>query len=147
MEEIIQAADEDGVDNCAFDNYPECIEELNNAQWQVIYNGLLSDALHVLKDPVFSNTSMAAESWMDVVADLPDTLTLVETIREFADNEKCPVLFSSIAVLESWLQLRSLMFKKDLEYANILQQNFMKSFEKQIRLLNIGMMFYLLVLD
>jgi len=111
---------------------------LNNAQWQVIYNGLLNDALYVLRDPVFSSTSMLSKSWIDVVVDLPDTLTLVETIRDFADEQRSPVLYSSISLLESWLQLRSLMFRKDLDYANILQQNFFKSYEKQIRLLRIG---------
>jgi hypothetical protein len=104
----------------------------------VIYNGLLNDTLYVLRDPVFSSTSMASESWIDVVADLPDTLTLVETIKEFADEDKSPILYSSISLLESWLQLRSLMFKKDLDYANILQQNLFKSHEKQISLLGIG---------
>jgi hypothetical protein len=69
LEQLVLDADADRVGG-AFDDYPECVEELNACQWQVIYHGLLGDALFVLSEPVFRNISLDSElsAWGGLVS-------------------------------------------------------------------------------
>lgn len=124
LEQLVIDADTDGVENCVFDDFAECIDELNNCQWQVIYNGLSSDAVAVLSEPCFTAISLAAENWVELVKDLPDNMTLVETIQDFAVEDLCPRLYRLIPLLENTLQLRSLMYQKDMELSKVLHNSF-----------------------
>jgi hypothetical protein len=117
-------ADNDGVENFVFDDFPDCVDELNNCQWQVIYHGLTSDALSVLSEPCFVSISLQSEQWGELVRELPDNMTLIETVQDFAVEDLCPQLYRLIPLLENTLQLRSLMYQRDLELSKVLHNSF-----------------------
>jgi hypothetical protein len=48
------------------------------------------------------------------VKDLAENITLVETIQEFAEIQLSPSLCALLPLLESVLQLRSLMYQQDV---------------------------------
>lgn len=127
LEQLVIDADNDGVENFVFDDFPDCVDELNNCQWQVIYHGLTSDALSVLSEPCFVGISLQAEQWVDLVRELPDNMTLVETIQDFAVEDLCPHLYRLVPLLENALQLRSLMYQKDLELSKVLHNSFFET--------------------
>ena len=122
----MKEADQDGVDHSAFYDFPDCVEELNSCQWQVIYHGLQSDVLFVLKEPMFRTITLQMEGWVDLVKDLPDNMTLVEAVQSFAEEDACPELFHLVPPLESALQLRSLMYQRDLELARRVQESYLE---------------------
>ena len=125
-------ADNDGVENFVFDEFPDCVDELNNCQWQVIYHGLTSDAISVLSEPCFTSISLQAEQWTDLVRELPDNMTLVETIQDFAVEDLCPQLYRLVPLLENTLQLRSLMYQKDMELSKVLYHSFLDTHREVI---------------
>jgi len=110
-----------------FDEYAECIEELNSCQWQVIYHGLTTDAVHVLSEACFTLITLQSEHWTQLVVDLPDNMVLVETIHDFAVEALCPRLYKLIPLLENTLQLRSLMYQRDLELSKVLHTSFLST--------------------
>lgn len=138
LEQLVIDADADGVENCVFDDFSECIDELNNCQWQVIYNGLTSDAIAVLSEPCFTTIPLAAEQWVELVKDLPDNMTLVETIQDFAVEDLCPRLYRIIPLLENTLQLRSLMYQKDMELSKVLHNSFLDTHAECIETNDLG---------
>lgn len=105
----------------------DCIDELNNCQWQVIYHGLYSDVVAAITESVFRLISFETESWLALVADLTEELAMIDDIREFADTETSPKLLEILPLLEKLIQLRSLIYAEEVEFAKQLIQDIRNS--------------------
>eukprot|EP01038_Epipyxis_sp_PR26KG_P005263 gene5263-7313_t len=139
LEKFVVEADEDGVQNRIFDEYPECIDELNSCQWQVIYHGLTADVLFVLSEPVFGVMSIADDDLVDVVADISENMILLEALKGFADSSS-PKLLILVPLFESILQLRSIAYKKDTKSSRQLMEVIMKQNAEAISIHNLELL-------
>lgn len=117
LEKIVADADQDGIENNTFEDYQDCIIELNNCQWQVIYHGFFGDVVGVISEPIFRNVTMDIDSWHLMIADINDDLDMVQGIKSFVVVETAPKLFKLLPLLEDIVNLRSLMYSRETEIA------------------------------
>lgn len=123
LEQLVVGADKDGIDHGIFDPFPSCIEELNTAQWQVLYHSFLADVLFSINDGVFGKVTLKAESWLPLVEHLKEDLQTLKDVQDFIDGAEpnaTPRLKRLVPILHSLLQLRSLVFQKDMDLAKAL---------------------------
>jgi hypothetical protein len=130
LESLLITADKEGCESGIFDLFPLSVTELNNCQWQVIYHGFFADLLFAISDVVFQKVTMSDESWFSMVATLKEDLCTVDDVTAFiseADRhsssmipdtsrttDDVPKLRRLLPLLELLLQLRSLVYAKDI---------------------------------
>lgn len=111
------------MDNNIFEDYQDCITELNNCQWQVVYHGFFSDVVGVISESIFRSVTMDSDSWHLMIADISDDLGMVAGIKSFVVAETAPRLFKLIPLLEDIVNLRSLVYSKEIDIAlTVVQQ-------------------------
>lgn len=117
LETTVQEADAEGCELFIFDDFPDCIDELSACQWQVIYHGFYQDLVTAITEPVFRLITFETESWLCLVSSLSEELEMMEEIKLFASKEACPKLLELLPLLEKLIQLRSLIYAKETDFA------------------------------
>lgn len=118
LEEAIDAASTQNIEKNLFDDYPSCYDELHHAHWQISYHTFLNDLLYSISEPIIQSISlnMDLSSWIVLVGDLPEDLTLIQEIKSFANAQNSSKLLSLLPLFESILQLRSLLYSREIPF-------------------------------
>ena len=141
LEILVSEADQDGCANGTFDPFPITIDELNTAQWQVLYHSFFADLLYSINETVFGKVDLKAESWLPLVTHLKDDMQTIEDVQAFIDDAEphaTPRLQKLLPILQSLLQLHSLVYQKDMDLAKALINEMYRLHSKAMEEFNLG---------
>ncbi|RYH31295.1 hypothetical protein EON65_02925 [archaeon] len=76
-----------------------------------------------ITEPVFRLITFETESYFILVSNLEEELAMIEDIKGFASTESSPKLLDLVPLLEKIIQLRSLVYSREIEFARALMQD------------------------
>jgi hypothetical protein len=132
VEEVVEKASQDNINNGIFDDYPSLFDELHNSHCQVTYHGFLSDLVYSISEGIIQSISFDMDSWVVLVSDLTEDLALIKEIKHFANAQQSNKLLLLLPLFENILQLRSLLYSYEIEFVKKLMASIREDYKETI---------------